>query len=52
MPELIEVHDPGDVVYTLPLTGTHRGALRAWQVQEDGSIIEVHPVTKTPGETL
>jgi hypothetical protein len=52
MPELIEIHDPGDIVYTLPQTGPRRGALRAWQVQDDGAVIEVHPVTKTPGQSL
>jgi hypothetical protein len=43
MVEMYEIQDPGDVVYTLPEVGEHRGRLRAWQVQDDGTLTEMQP---------
>ena len=43
MPELIEIHEPGDFIFTMD-----GGHMRAWRVDPDGTMVEVHPVTKEP----
>lgn len=39
MSSLIDIQEPGDIVWTMD-----NGKLRSWEVQDDGTLIELDPV--------